>query len=243
MTVYLYSGRQRWIGLSTDLKPDAKWIHSEFHELDSGKHFVWDGAAWTQDVTGGFLDIKTHAQTIIDYAHHEVHDGDSFTTCYIRTTDSTDAHRSGLYILTPADVEIHLIASFSASTAASFSICEGITIDLNEGTNGVAIYNRDRNSTKLSKIKDNATAHTANKITTFTEAELAGATFTAGTILRTEPLEVGAGPKPAGVSSRGTQEYILKKSTPYLFRMTNTAAAANIHHIMLDWYEHDARLV
>lgn len=188
------------------------------------------------------LDSMAHAQNTIDFAHHEIHDGDSFSAYYTVTTAATDAHRSAIYLLTPASIPLlHMIIQFSASFAAIYSICEGVTIDLNEGTNGVAIYNRDRNSAKTSLARDNATAHTANKVTTFTEAEIAGANFTTGTIIRTVPVVAGAVPKPAGGSSRDAQEYILKKNTPYVFLLTNVGANANVHHILLDWYEQTPR--
>ena len=188
------------------------------------------------------LDATTHAQNVIDYAHHGIHEGFSFSAYYTVTTAATDAHRSAIYLLTPAaSPDLHMIISFSASYAAQYSICEGVTIDLNEGTNAVAIYNRDRNSTKTSGARDNATAHTANKIATFTEAEIAGANFTTGTVIRTVPVIAGAVPKPAGGSSRDAQEYILKRNTPYVFLLTNVGANANVHHILLDWYEHTPR--
>ena len=185
------------------------------------------------------LDPSTHAWETIEYGHHEIHGGNSFTAYYTRTTDATDVHRSAIYLLTPvAGAELHVVVSFSASFAAFFTICEGVTIDLNEGTNGVAIINRDRNSINTSKARDNATAHTVGKITTFTEAEIAAANFTAGTIIRTEPIVVGGGPKPAGGAARDVQEYILKRNTPYVFLLTNVGNNANVHHVLIDWYEH-----
>jgi hypothetical protein len=43
---------QRWIGLSTDTKPEApERVGSTFHELDTGKKFIWDGDSWVQDVS------------------------------------------------------------------------------------------------------------------------------------------------------------------------------------------------
>ena len=36
----------------------------------------------------------------------------------------------------------------------------------------------------------------------------------------------------------GTEEYILKANTKYVFLITNTAASANDHLIEIDWYEH-----
>ena len=187
------------------------------------------------------LDVSTHAQNTIDYAHHEIHDGSAFTAYYTVTTAATAGHRSGLYIRTPIGIEIHLVASFSSSIAAVFSIHEDVVLDVNEGTNAVVIYNRHRNSAKVSNCKDNATNPAAGYCTTWTEAQIAAANLGAGTILRTEPLEAGTGPKPAGGVGRDSQEYILKQDTRYLFMITNTPATANTHHILIDWYEHTPR--
>lgn len=188
------------------------------------------------------LDASTHAIETIEYDHHEIHGGSSFTAYYTRTTDATDAHRSAIYLLTPESIpEVHIIVHFSASFAAFFTICEAITITLNHGGHNRVIINRNRNSLNTSKARDNATAHTANVLTTFTEVELAAAGFAPGTIIRTEPIIAGGGPKPAGGEYRGAQEYILKRNTPYLFLLTNVGANANVHHIHADWYEHEPK--
>ena len=185
------------------------------------------------------IDASTRALTTITYEHHEIHGGGSYSTSYAITTAATSGHQSGIYMLTPATKEIHLVVEFSASVAANYSICEGITLAADTGTDGVAIYNRNRNSTKTSEIKDNATPQVANKVSTLSQAELAGdGSWACGTTIRTAPLEAGSGPKPAGGASRGSQEYILKKSTAYAFIITNTVATANKHDILLDWYEH-----
>jgi len=188
------------------------------------------------------LDPITYAHIMVEYAHHEIHDGSSFSAYYSVTTAATSGHRTGLYLKTPASPLCHLVVEFSASAAANFSICEAPTIAANVGTGGVAIYNRRRSSTNTSGVTDNATSPAANKVTTLTEAQIAGdGTWATGTILRTAPLQVGAGPFPAGGSGRGSQEYILKPSTKYVFLITNTTASANTHHILVDWYEHTDR--
>lgn len=187
------------------------------------------------------LDESTRAMLTIDGPHHEIHDCCSFTAYYTITTAATDAHRSGLYLKTGPLIEIHAVISFSASTAGAYSLCEAPTIASNIGTHAVAIYNRDRNSASASTCFDNAATPAVNKYTTLTEAEIAGdVTWATGTIIRTEPLEVGAGPKPAGGAGRDSQEYILKKDTAYVFLITNTVALANTHHILVDWYEHES---
>ena len=187
------------------------------------------------------LDNLTTAVKVIDYAHHEIHDGNSFTAQYTITTAATDGHRSGIYIKTPAagGKLVHMTVSFAASTAATYSICEAPTIAANTGTDTSIIYNRYRDNTTTSGCLNNAAVPTANYITTLSQAEIfADATFATGTVLRTAPLTVGAGPKPAGGDSRDTEEYILKAGTAYVFLITNTAASANAHYIQLDWYEH-----
>jgi len=187
------------------------------------------------------LDNLANAIKIIDYDHHEIHGGSSFTAYYTVTTAATDTHRSGLYIKTPAagGKLCHMVVSFSASAAADFSICEAPTIAANIGTHAVVVYNRYRDNAKTSGVLSNATAPVANNYTTLTEAEIAGdGTWATGTVIRTEPLKIGDGPKAAGGTSRGDQEYILKAGTAYVFLITNTAATANTHHILVDWYEH-----
>ena len=203
-------------------------------DVTEGKVHVLDGNI--DDAIDGI----TTALVTIEYEHHEIHKGYSFTAYYTITTAPTIGHRSGLYIKTPATPSLcHVIVSFSASTAAYFSICEAPTIASDIGTHGVAIYNRYRDSIITSGCFDNDNPAVVNKYTTLSEAEISGdVTWDTGTILRTEPLEIGAGPKPAGAEGRGEQEYILKANTAYVFLITNTASSANAHHILLDWYEH-----
>lgn len=187
------------------------------------------------------IDVITHHLITLTDAHHHIHDESSFTAFYARTTAATDGHRSGLYIKTPAGTKKgHLIASFSASTGADLTICEAPTIAANVGTHANVIFNRDRNSIIESIMLDNASSPAANKFTTLDEAEIAAdGTFALGTCLRQEPLTIGSGPKPAGGGSRGSQEYVLKVNTPYIFLLTNTAASANDHLIVIDYYEHE----
>lgn len=186
------------------------------------------------------IDPSTRAVITVGYEHHEIHSGSSFTARYAVTTAATDGHRSGLYIKTPSDKEVHLVVSFSCSAAGNYSICEAPTIAANIGTHAVAVYNRFRDSTKTSGVYDNATTPAVNKVTTLTEAQIAGdGTWATGTVLSSASLQVGVGPKAAGGEARGTQEYILKASTKYVFLITNTVATANNHLIEIDWYEHN----
>jgi hypothetical protein len=184
------------------------------------------------------VDGSTGGICTVSYEHHEVHGGSSFAVFYAVTTAATDGHRTGIYLKTPAVKEVHMVASFSASTAAKATVLEGPTLDVNEGTHTLAILNRNRNSASTSGVKNNATTPAAGYVTSLTEAQIAAINLTGGTTLHEYPLVAGAGPKPDGGAARDTQEWILKKDTAYLFMITNTAASANDHLLLLDWYEH-----
>jgi len=201
---------------------------------------IWDGEYYPLET-----DPITRGLHVIDSEHHQIHEGMSFTAFYSVTTAATDAHRTGIYIKTPPSSNntnrLHLVASFACSTAANFSILEGVTIAANVGTHTTLAYNRMRYSNRMAACFSNATVPLQGYITTLTEAQIAAdGTWNVGTVIRTEPMTIGDGPKPAGGSSRGEQEYILKPDTKYVFLITNTAASANTHHILIDWYEHRA---
>lgn len=187
------------------------------------------------------IDAITHALETVEYQHHEIHDKNSFTAYYARTTDATISHRSGLYIKTPLATAngklIHMVFSGACSVAADFSINEAPTLTSNAGSGAGVIYNRYRSSTKTSGLFDNATSPAVNKFTTLDETAIAGGSWNAGTVLRTFPLAVGSGPKAAGGVERGTQEYILKPNTSYVIMLTNTGSPANDHLLQMDWYE------
>lgn len=192
----------------------------------------------------GFLfDQLTGILVRIASEHHHIHTEETFHAFYNRTTAATDAHRSGIFFRIPVFTvakQIHMVFSFGASTAAFYSLHEDCEVDLNEGTHGVSIFNRDRSSLNESKLFDNSVPMIQNKLTTFTEVQLAAAGFNPGTIFSQEAIQSGAGPKPAGGLSRGQQEFLLKSDTNYMALITNTAASANAHTIVLDWYEKNA---
>lgn len=186
------------------------------------------------------IDPDSHSISVIEHNVSVLHEGEVFSAYYTVTTAATNGHRSGIFIKTArGPVKTHLIASFTASTAAISSICEAVTIAANTGTHGVSVYNRARDSSVVCGCFDNATTPARNKITTLTEAQIAAdGTWATGTVIRQEPLETGVGPKPSGGANRATAEYVLKPDTKYVFLITNTVATANTHFIYIDWHEH-----
>lgn len=184
------------------------------------------------------IEEKTKALVTLDVAEYEIHAGDSFMAHYDLTTAAQDLHITGIGFTTPNTAKwFQLIISIAASDPAEFFIDEAPTIDDEKGT-ALVIYNRDRNNSSISGALSLATPAVAGQVTSFTNTQIAAASYAAGTIIEHDLLAGGKGPRVVGGTTRGTQEIILKQNTKYLFLMKNIGANANLHEIHLDWYEH-----
>ena len=193
----------------------------------SGGTYVWP------------IDGMSNSLRVIDYEHHEIHGGSSFAVWFDNTTANSDDDRSVIAFKTAAGTKLcHITMSVTASNPAEAIILEApSTIDLNEGT-GATVFNRYRGSGTASTVLSLTNPGVAGKVTTFTEAQIAGAQLTGGTVIDHVSLAGGEGPKAVGGVSRGSQEWILAANTTYLFYLQNIGQSANLHHINLDWYEH-----
>jgi len=188
------------------------------------------------------MDAITRALTTISYAHHEIHGGRSFSAHFDSTTASSDDDVSAIGFKTANTSRwLHVTFQATASSPAEAFILEGPTYVASKGNHGTP-YNRNRNSGNLPSIislgDDAPVAVTVNLFTTFIEAEWNLATIAAGTMIEHMVLAGGEGPKAVGGVGRGAQEWILKPNTVYIFAIQNIGAAANLHEISIDWYEH-----
>ena len=210
-----------------------------------GAHLAGMGyIPWTNQVLPLEIDPITWALHVIESDHHEIHEGYSFHACHSNTTASTDAHRTGILLTTPAAGSgyryVHMFTRVAASHAATFGVYEAPTVAANVGTHTRTPYNRNRPAANTSLVLNNATTPAAGYVTTLTEAQIAAdGTYAAGTALCLFPVPAGDGPKSVGGESRSIAEWILKPATKYLFLVANVGANANTHHVMLDWYEHE----
>lgn len=188
------------------------------------------------------VDLSTGALNTIPYEHHEIHSGSSFHAEYSLTTANSDDDVTGLLFKTPNTTKyIHMIITVSCSGAAEAILNEAPTLaDSGDGTD-LAVYNRNRNSTKTSTLQSLEDTPTVGSITRYNEAEYTAIGISAGTELEHLFLAAGTGPKPLGGTSRGSQEWVLKANTVYAVYLQNTGASANTHYIGLDWYEHTDR--
>jgi hypothetical protein len=184
-------------------------------------------------------DLSTHSLQVIDYDHHEIHSGSSFHVGYSVTTASSDDDVTAIMLKTPNTTKwCHITATFTCSDPAEAILLEGPTLaDAGDGSDK-AVLNRNRNSTTTSTVASLEDTPTVGSVTTMNETEWTAVGVSGGTELEHVYLQGGSGPQAVGGVSRGTQEWVLKQDTIYVFYLQNTGANANAHSISLDWYEH-----
>lgn len=161
-------------------------------------------------------DSSTNAVNTIDYAHHEIHSGSSFTADY--TVELANGATIDILVVTPNTTKwAHMEYILMCELESEIKIYEGVTTS-NDGT-GLTEFNRNRNS---------ATAATTLVSYTPTVSDV-------GTLIRTK--HQGAG-KTVGGETRDLSEIILKQNTKYLYRITNATSSVNWISFILSWYEH-----
>lgn len=160
----------------------------------------------------------------ISFAHHKIHEGDSYTAEVVAANGS--GTKATITFTTPSSAKwIHIIIHARSSVEAHYTLGEDPTISDATGTNFI-VYNRNRNSNNTSAVIGTRTA-TAGRMTE-------GATVTSfGTIL--EEVHFGSGK--TGGETRGDDEWILKQDKTYVIECESEAATSD-NMIEIDWYEH-----
>ena len=185
------------------------------------------------------VDSATETLQTIEYEHHEIHAGSSFT-CHFNNDVTNIGEQTGIAFNTPNTTKwIHVQVTAVATGASYVSIFEVADLDVDEGTD-LAIYNRDRNSLTASTVSTIETVPEAGKATSYTEAQLAGATLSTATEIMRKYIGT-AGKGGIGGETRAIGEFILKQATQYAFVVTSLTDDAITHNITLDWYEHANR--
>jgi len=162
------------------------------------------------------LDKATNSLQVVDYEHHEIHSGSSFTASY--KADIGNGANLDLLIVTPDTTKwTHLTYDIDVEAETDIMFYEAPTATAGDA---VVAYNRDRNS-----------ATTATTTVTSTPTSITPGT----TIIRSYHLGSG---RDTGGGERGTHEFVLKQNTKYLFRLTNATTNNNYMAVKLDWYEH-----
>jgi hypothetical protein len=164
------------------------------------------------------IDPFTASWQFVDYPHHEIHEGDSFTYHDVITLGSAGVQD---YVITVPDTTKwpHFVYAVEG--------IYGITLELYEagdrvGTTAQTIYNRNRNS-----------GTTAT--TTVHKNQSGGSSDGTRIMWRISGSGAAAGRLAGATTDRN--ERVLKRNTKYIFRITS-AAASNTIAVEFDWYEH-----
>ena len=173
------------------------------------------------------LDGSTRALNVIDYEHHEIHSGSSFTAEHNAAGGS--GTKATISFTTPAGTKyIHMVVETRTNVAAVYTLGEGATVTAESGTNYLA-----RNKRRVATMNV-ATVLPAGSVPATAGNVTAGGTVTDfGTVLET--IQVGSGK--LGDNSRGTDEWVLAPGTVYALEMESEAATSEVR-VSIHWYEH-----
>jgi len=200
----------------------ADHIQEAIHDLVVTLDGVTDGIAAI--LSGLRFDPITSALNIIDYEHHEIHEGKHF---FVRGYQDLAINNvlDFTWLIPNTAKWPHWTWKISTESQTLWQVYEG-AVATNPLANAVTPYNNDRNSLNTSgttmKFEKQANLAAAN----------ADTNIGAATLL--ESGICGAG-KDAGQEARNN-EMIMKQNTLYCLRAT--ATVAGYINFTMDWYEH-----
>ena len=184
--------------------------------------------AYRRDVVA--IDDTTGAILTVDTVHHEVHEGEMFHTEHTFASVNNSASVDVLFV-TGADVETHATWEVMAGGQVTVYLYEAPTLTEVESVpqvgTAVTAYNMKRSS---ANAPDSDYYYTPTVSATGSTVLINGRILPGGTSPTTR---VGGG-------IRNNTEWILKKNTRYLLRVTNTSGGTIAINTVLEWYEEEA---
>ena len=169
------------------------------------------------------VDLITGANTTIDYALHEIHEGDHFYIEGYTTLGNGDSLM--IKLVTPDSVRwAHFTWSVSSSGITTSELYEGATGSMTGGTSMTAL-NNNRNSLNASAM-------------TLTSGVLDADTL--GTLVSNAKWGLNDRFSASGGSVSREDELMLRQNTTYLRRFIS-GTADNIIQFKASWYEHTSK--
>jgi len=204
-----------------------------FH-ADGTEGALLTGSEWKTGKDG--IDKTTNVQSVIDYAHHEIHGGSTYRVQVfddaIPATGSNGELVIGFYIPT-GNKHPHMLWDFVHEGDMTMTLLEGVTLTLGTGTD-VLCKNSRRDAGDTSFLQGVATgALVSNYVTK-------NPTYTGGTVVS---LKRNYAARNVGAEGTRRNEVILADDTYYAFVLDNNVTSAQGGQIRLEWYEHTDRNV
>lgn len=164
------------------------------------------------------IDKATNALEVIEYQHHEIHDGDHYF--YGDSLTLASAATQDYLITVPNTAKWpHILFDLDGLGITQFDLYEGSD---KTGTTSQTARNNNRNS-------GNTAGMTIHKGTS-------GGT-TDGTLIRSYKSGSTSAIAKSLSLARSDEEYILKQNTKYILRVTS-GSNDNLINIKMVWYEH-----
>ena len=194
---------------------------------------IHDGADGTNQLR---IDNLCSAMQTIDYSHHEIHSGNSFSAYADNATiDGSDLI---LGFKTGSDAgdqaSVHIVIEWACKTSANIGLYEDAIFTLQTGSD-VVIINRNRKSGNASiMLQCSSDAAWTNHNSLTKNPTIAGGSD--GTLLW-HSHAYASKQSGLGALGRDVSEFVLAPNTVYMIRIAEDAAA-NETHIGINWYEH-----
>ena len=168
-------------------------------------------------------DSTSNALQVIDFPHHEIHQGDSYKADIV-DIDMAANDYIGIAFTTPAAAvgRVHAIMAYVSKASAHLELIE--TPGVLTGGAALTAFNRDRGSAKTTKV-------TALKSY---DSTVGGHVITGGTVIH--DLYTWAS-KQIGDRDRDSEEVVLAPETTYAFKLI-ADEANGAGQLKVIWYEH-----
>ena len=176
------------------------------------------GTNGDDEVVSLLIDDTTRAVSTIDYAHHEIHEGDHWFYTDKATLGESETQE---YMITPSTDTTwsHLTFQATGSAITQVDLYEDTT---RTGTTDVTFFNSNRNTTDSAET------------VIYKGASTDGAD---GTLIYTQKSGASSNQSRGQSATRTDNEIILKQGSKYLMRFTSSTAS-NLCNLILTWYEH-----
>lgn len=167
------------------------------------------------------IDLESGAQTEVDYYHHQIHAGNYFRVFDDPQTILSAGVLNYMFETGAADIHIQPFTIVSSADKVTIEFFESPTTT----ANGTALTPHNHN-----REYDGVTGFSFYRSPTVTAD---GTRFSMGYI----PGATGTGGTRSGAAYSGSQEWVLKKNTKYLMKITNGSSGSNVVFFTTDFYK------
>jgi len=168
-------------------------------------------------------------------AHHQLHEGELFT-CHYENTVTNINEMSVIAFNTPGDRDILLAIKAEVTGVAHLYLYENTSIDVGERTT-LAVYKRNRDSTKSSRLSTIEATPIFGSVTRLDETQAASANITTTTELWQSYLGSALKQAVETTTTRTANEWILAKNQQYAVIVKTDTDDDNVCNMVLNWQE------